>query len=149
MADLNSIRNALAAQIAAQTGLRAVGQVKDQVSPPIALVLPGIPVVVYGDTMADQYSMQGAVTLNLAVLLLLSHAPPTEKIQRALDAYLGIGAGEPQSIPAAILFDQTLGGVVQWCIPTSVSTYGPFEYAAETYFGARINVQAGSILHPP
>ena len=139
MADLNNIRNALAAQIATQTGLRALGQVKGQISPPIALVLPGIPVAVYGDTM------DGALTLNLAVLLLISDAAPTEKVQRALDAYLGIGAGETQSIPGAIMADPSLGGVVNWCMPTSVSTYGQFEYAAETYFGARVNVQAGSI----
>ena len=145
MADLNAVRNALAAQIAAQTGLRAIGQVKGQVSPPIALVLPGIPVVVYGDTMSDQYSTEGAVTLNLAVLLLISDAAPTEKVQRALDAYLGIGSGQAQSIPGAIMADPSLGGVVNWCVPQNVSTYGQFEYAAETYFGARINVQAGSI----
>lgn len=149
MADLTSIRNALAAQLTAQTGVRAMGQVKDQVSPPVALVLPGNPLIIYGETMADARVMGGPgqggeLTINLAITLLLSDAAPTEKVQRALDAYLGVGSGETQSLAGAILVDPTLGGVVEWAMPTAVTTYGRIEYAAETYFGARINVSVGA-----
>lgn len=138
MTDLNAIRNALASQIAAGTGLRAVGQAPDQVSPPVVLVLPGTPLITYGDTM------QGTSTLNLAVLLILSDAPPTATVQRALDAYLGLGAGEEQSIAGAVALDETLGGVAEWCVPVSVTTYGRIEYAAENYFGAKLNFSLGA-----
>lgn len=139
MADLTTIRTALAAQITTYTGLRSEAQVKDQISPPMALVMPGPTLVSYGDTM------DGAMTIGLAVLLLISDAAPTEKVQRALDAYLGIGSGETQSIAGAIMEDPSLGGEVEWCIPISVTSYGRVEYAAENYFGARININVGAI----
>jgi len=144
VADLTAIRNALASQITARTGLRAQAQVRDQVSPPIALVLPGSPLITYGATM-DGGEIPEAVTINLAVVLLISDAAPTEKVQRAIDAYLGIGAGETMSIAAAIMADCNLGGIVDWCIPVAVTTYGRIEYAAEIYFGGRINVQVGAV----
>lgn len=136
--DITVYRNALAAQITAQTTLRAQAEVKDQVSPPIALVLPGSPLITYGATM------DGAATIGLAVVLLLSDAAPTEKVQRALDVYLGIGSGEGQSIAGAIMSDTSLGGTVDWCIPLAVTTYGRVEYAAQIYFGARLNCQVGA-----
>lgn len=142
MADLTEIRTALAAQIAEYTGLRAEAQVKDQVSPPMALVMPSNPVITYGDTLSGGGETE--VTINLAVLLLLSDAPPTEKVQRALDAYLGIGAGESVSIAGAISEDPSLGGVVQWCIPVSVTQYSRVEYGAVNYFGATIICQIGA-----
>ena len=138
MADLTAARIALASQITAVTGLRSQAQVKDQVSPPIALVLPGSPLITYGATF------DGAVTINLAVVLLLSDAPPTEKVQRALDVYLGIGSGEGESIAGAIMSDVSLGGTVEWCVPQAVTTYGRVEYAAQIYFGARLNVSVGA-----
>jgi hypothetical protein len=139
VADLTAIRNALAAQITARTGLRTMAQVRDQVSPPVAVILPNNPLVTYGDTF------EGAVTITLAVVLILSDAAPSEKVQRALDAYLGIGSGETESIAAAITYDNSLGGTVQWCVPLAVTTYGRIEYAGETYFGARLNVNVGAI----
>ncbi len=138
MIDLHTCRNALAAQITAVTGLRAQAEVKDQVSPPVALVLPGNPLISYGDTT------DGAATLSLVVLLLLSDAPPTEKVQRALDVYLGIGPGEGESIAGAIMSDMSLGGTVEWCVPRQVTSYSRVEYGAVTYFGARINCEVGA-----
>jgi hypothetical protein len=138
VADLTATRNALAARITSGTGLRAFGQPRDQVSPPCALVFPADLIIVYGRTF------DGAVDLNLFVLLIISDAPPIEKTQRALDAYIGIGAGESSSIPAAIMADPTLGGVVHFCEPVSVSHYGRVEYAGQPYFGARVNVTVGT-----
>jgi hypothetical protein len=142
VADLTAIRTALAAQINQYTGLRAMAQVKDQVSPPVALVLPGNPLITYGATLSGGGETETAI--NLAVLLLISDAAPTEMVQRALDAYLGIGAEEGQSIAQAIAMDISLSRTVEWCIPVSVTTYGRIEYAAENYFGAKLNVQVGS-----
>jgi hypothetical protein len=138
IADLTAIRTALASQITSFTGLRAQAEVRDQVSPPIALVLPGSPLITYGATT------DGTVTITLSVVLLISDAPPTEKVQRAIDTYLGIGAGEGASVAGAIMSDMSLGGAVEWCVPLNVSTYGRIEYAAVTYFGGRLNVSVGA-----
>jgi hypothetical protein len=137
--DLTAIREALASQITGKTGLRAEGQARDSVSPPCAVVMPGNPLAVYGDTM------DGAATINLAVMILVSDAPGAERSQSLLDAYLGIGAGEPGSVIEAIVADPSLGGTVQWCQPVTVSQYGRLTWGGVDYFGARLSVSVGSI----
>ena len=94
--------------------------------------------VTYGVTM------DGTFTVNLRVLIAISDAPPNEKVQRALDAYLGIGnvAG---SVAGAIMDDPTLGGVVHFCEPISAGNYGRINYADVIFFGARVDVQIGAI----
>jgi len=139
MADLVAITNALAAQITQYTGLRAEGQARDQITPPVAVVLPGQPFLAYGQTMDE------TLTLNLIVLVIITDAAPVEMTQRALDAYLGLAHGAGTSVPAAVLKDPTLGGTVHFCEPVSASNYGRIDYAGVTYFGARINIQAGAI----
>ncbi len=139
IADITAIRNALAAQITAQTGLRTMAQARDQVSPPVAVIVPNDPLVMFGDTM------DGALSVNLQIVLLLSDAPPAEKTQRALDAYLGLGAGEIGAIAGALMADPSLGGVVSWCIPVSVSSYQRVVWNDVVFFGARLNVQIGTI----
>jgi hypothetical protein len=139
VADINTIQAALATQINARTGLRMLAQARDQVSPPIGVVLPGNPLAVYGNTM------DGTVTFNFGILLVISDAQPNEKTQRALNAYLGIGIGEVESIPAALMFDNTLGGAVHWAIPINISNYARIEYAGVPYFGARLNISVGAI----
>jgi hypothetical protein len=139
MADLTAIRTALALAINAGTGLRAEAQAKDQVSPPMALVLPGNPLITFADTM------DGTVVIGLSVVLILSDAAPTEKVQRALDAYLGIGIGEEQSIAAAVALNGSLSGTVEWCVPVSVTTYGRIEWNGIEFFGAKLNFSAGAI----
>lgn len=140
MADLLTIRTALADQIAEFCpGLRAMPEARDSIQPPVAIVLPGSPLMKFGDTV------DGALTINLTILMIISDAATMERSQRALDAYLGIGSGETTSIPNAIHMDPTLGGAVHFCEPLTVTNYGRLEYAGEGYFGARVNVQIGAI----
>ncbi len=139
-ADIDSLRNALATTVTSGTGLRVLPDAYGQVSPPVGVVLPGDPLIIFGATM------DGAVTVNLRLIIIISSAAPDEKVQRALDAYLGIGHGAgPNSIPEALQMDPTLGGAVHFAIPVSVSNYGRITYAGEEYFGARVNIQIGSI----
>lgn len=140
IADLVAIRTALAAQITAHTGLRADGQARDSITVPCAVVLPGQPLIDYAVTT------DGALTINLVVLLLISDAPPVEMTQRALDSYLGVGAGASStSLPAAIEYDQTLGGLIHYMQAVNVTSYGRVEYSSITYFGARVSVLIGAI----
>lgn len=141
MASLSDIRLALATRITDGTGLRTMPEARDQISPPVAVILPGQPVVTYAATM------DGAFTVSLRVLIAISDAPPNEKVQRALDAYLGIGASSSSgsSIAGAIQQDPTLGGVVHYCEAISAGNYGRISYNDVTFFGARIEVLVGAI----
>jgi hypothetical protein len=136
VADLTAIRNALAAQITAVAGLRAYGQAKDSVSPPAAVIIPGRPFMKYGVTMPPIR----AADMRLVVLVVVSDSAPTDQTQQDLDAYLGIGTGEPGSIALALQADPTLGGLVSDSYVDQISTYGRIDYAAVTYFGARLDV---------
>jgi hypothetical protein len=139
--DLTAVRNALADSITKYTGLRAEGQARDTVSPPCAVIIPGQPLINYADTM------DGAVTVNLIVLLLISDAAPLEKTQRALDAYLGVDQDPAValSVPEAIEQDNRLGGLIHYIQAVTVDNYGRVEYGGVTYFGARIRCLIGGI----
>jgi len=139
VADISVIRTALANRIGTATGLRTLPEAKDAISPPVAVILPGVPLVQYGDTL------DGALTIYLRVLLLLSDAAPTEKVQRALDNYLGIGSGEAESIAGAIQQDPTLGSTVHYAVAKIAGSYNRVDYAGVTFFGARVDVEIGSI----
>ncbi len=150
MADLTAIRNAMAAAITSGTGLRAFGQAHDSVTPPCAVVLPGQPLITYGDTMDSMPVMggtriSGAVSINLTVLLIMSDAPLVEQVQRALDTYLGVGSAPGTSVPDAIEADQNLGGTVHWVQCVTAGRYGRLEYSGITYFGAAINCNIGAM----
>jgi hypothetical protein len=139
MADISAIRAALANQISTVTGMRTLPEAKDQISPPVAIVLPGQPFVTYGITL-DQ-----CFTVRLRVLVVISDAPPNEKVQRALDAYLGAGSGvTSSSIANAIKADPSLGGVVHFAEVLTVGGSNRLEYGGVDYFGARLEVEIGS-----
>lgn len=139
MADVAAIRTALANQITAKTGLRTLPEAKDSISPPVAVILEGQPPIRYGITM------DGCFTLNLRVLVALSDGAPTEKVQRALDAYLSMGAGEPESIAGAVQSDPTLGGLVHYAVPVAAGTPGRIEYAGIIFFGSRVDIEIGAV----
>ncbi len=138
MADVKAIRNALAAQVTAQTGLRCTARPGDTIVPPVAIVLPGEPFVRYGDTMDE------AVTITMSLVLIISDAAPADQTQQALDSYLGIGGTQGASIARAILADTSLAGTCEYCEPVTAGNYGRLEYAGQTYFGARINLTIGA-----
>jgi hypothetical protein len=77
------------------------------------------------------------------VLVLVSDAPTSERSQRDLDQWLGIGAGEAESIPNAITKDVTLDGTVAWCLPLAITQYGRVDYAGVTYLGATLTTTVG------
>ena len=139
--DLTAVRNKLADSITLYTGLRAEGQARDTVSPPCAVIIPGQPFINYADTM------DGAITVNLLVLLLLSDAAPLEKTQRALDIYLGVDTDPSvgSSVPEAIEQDNRLGGLIHYIQAQTADSYGRVEYNGVTYFGARIKCLIGGI----
>lgn len=139
--DLGAVRAALAAQLAEHTGLRAMDAARGSVSPPAVVVLPGPVAVTYGKTMDGA---GGAAEVSLRVMLVLSDSAPDEKTDRQLSALLGVGSGEPMSVPDAIQFDPTLSGTVSWCLPVSAGNVGRLSWAGVEYFGATLTVSVGA-----
>jgi hypothetical protein len=153
---LSSVRAALATQIADATGLADnSGYAPAQINPPCFVLLPGKPFATYNATMAGSAGMgsyMGApaptltaspTLINLVCLVLVSDSPEFMDWQTNLENYLGFGpyTSTQLSVPWAIEADNTLGGVVEWCIPTSVGQYGLVEYNGITYAGAHLNLQ--------
>ena len=91
--------------------------------------------------------MDGAITVNLVVLLLISDAAPLEKTQRALDIYLGVDTDPSvgSSVPEAIEQDNRLGGLIHYIQATQADNYGRVDYGGVTYFGDRIRCVIGGI----
>lgn len=146
MASVKEIRNALATQLQAQTGLTTLPRMPDQINPPVAAILPGIPYVKYGITLGEPLlGMPNAVPVpsevNLVVCVFTSRAPSLERAQDFVDTYLGLEPSDTiKSIPLAIFEDPTLGGVVEYCEPLQVQAYGDIEIAGQTYFQGRLTV---------
>lgn len=146
MATVAQVREALAAYIENVTGLECKPRMVDQVNPPMAAVLPGAPFVTYGVTMGAGLAALGLVNspveMNMVVLIIASKAGSTERAQAGVDVYLGLDSDDSvTSIPVALALDPTLGGVVEYAMPVSVTTYGQIEVAGQIYFGARLAIQ--------
>ena len=139
--NLTAVRDALAASITKYTGLRADGQARDAISPPVAVIVPGQPLISYADTM------DGAVSVNLVVLLIISDAAPLDRTQRALDAYLGVDQDPAvgMSLPEAIEQDNTLGGLIHYIQAVTADNYGRISWGGQEYFGCRVKCVIGGI----
>lgn len=151
MASVKQVKAALAAQVQAQTALVTVPKMPDQINPPMAVILPGIPYVKYGLTLGETLiglpnHVPVPAELNLVICIFVSRAPSLERAQDQVDQYLGLEPSDVvKSIPLAIFHDPTLGGVVEYCEPLSVIAYGDVEIAGQTYFQGRISVQVGVV----
>jgi hypothetical protein len=123
----------------------------DQVNPPVAVILPGIPYVKYGITLGESAIGLGVpvpvpAELNLVVCVFVSRAPSLERAQEQVDQYLGLEPSDSvMSIPLAIFSDPTLGGVAEYCEPLQVQAYGDIEIAGQTYFQGRITVAVSAV----
>jgi hypothetical protein len=91
--------------------------------------------------------MDGTVTINLMVLVIISDAAPVDATQRALDTFLGVDQDPAvgSSVPEAIEQDNTLSGTVHYIQAVIADSYGRIDYAGQTYFGARIRTVIGAI----
>jgi len=146
MASVSEVRNALAAQLQSQTGLTVRPRMPDQVNPPMAAILPGLPYARYGITMGDSlaalaHAVPAPVELNFVIAVFVSRAPSIERAQEQVDQYLGLEPSDTVvSIPLALNHDPTLGGLVEWCEALQVQAYGDVEVAGQMYFQGRVTV---------
>ena len=138
MATPSEFREALAAFITANIpGLRALTDPGSIANPPVAVVLPP-----QGLYINYKVALNAGVWDPMArIVILVSRASERLAIP-LLESYLQPYGSS--SIPAAILKDPTLGGVVDWCVPAQASLLGSVTWAGVDYFGAEIICEAGA-----
>lgn len=154
MVNITAVRTAMATQIAtlAYPPLRAMTDPYDQINPPVAIILPGQPYLTYGTTLQGDTGFGGTLggqpqsvpasptDFNLDVVIVLAKATTQERVEQALDLWLGFENDTTAvSVVAAIAHDPTLGGAVSWCEAVSADRPGPITWNALEYFGSRVH----------
>jgi hypothetical protein len=131
MADLGTVRAALAATLSSGIpGMRVSATFASQINPPAAIIMPQPRQSLRFDTFG------GGVSFLLMIQLLAQYGEDTGS-QAQLDSWIGTG---PQSIPAAIAANPTLGGIADNCNVDTIGQYGSIEWAGQTFMGARVMV---------
>ena len=134
MATLTEIRDALAAQISALVpGLRTAATVPATINPPVAVITPNPAALInYLEVLSSTVA-----TWTMRVYIIVGTVSD-RSAQTMLDAFLAPTGGS--SVPAAINSDPTLGGVVEYAVPTAAQRYGELQYAGIAYLGCEILV---------
>ncbi len=158
--DITVVRNAMANQIGAlaSPSLRMAPDIPDQINPPCAVIGPGRNYVSYATTLQGETGFGGVLgggpasapaaptDFSLDVIILLSKASTQERVEAALDQWLGmLNAPGSVSVPAAIMADPTLGGSVAWCIVNSADAPGPITWSGLEYYGTRVHCQLSAL----
>jgi len=132
MADISTLRTAIATNLSTITGLRTAATVPDQINPPVAVVMPT------SITYDTAFARSGGDEYEFSVMVIVGRVD--ERIaQNKLDAYCS-GSGA-QSIKAAIQSNRTLGGKAFDCRVTSLRSYNQISVADVTYLAAEFAVQ--------
>jgi hypothetical protein len=153
VSNLTVIRNAMSAQIGrlAAPALRSMPELNDQVNPPYGAVVPARNYVSYAVTLQGATGfgpvLGAAATTPLSpsnffldYLIVLSKSSTLERVEAAMDAWLGFeGDSGGVSVAAAVAADPTLGGTVSWCLATTADSPGPLSYNGVEMFGCRIH----------
>jgi hypothetical protein len=134
-ATFTAARSALASQLATITGLRTASTRAAQITPPMAVVMPGA-----GAFLRYKTTLGGSADLVFRIVLLLAAADSSTG-QDAMDPYLATTG--TQSILAAVQADDTLGGVVEYAEVMDATGYGLVNWAGVDYLGCSFTVVAG------
>ena len=135
MATLSELRAGIAANLATVAGLRTSATIPDQVTPPMAVVMPQT--ITYDLAAAraggDEYEFTVTVIVGRV---------DERTAQNRLDAYCSSTGSS--SIKAAIEKDKTLGGKAFDCRVTSLRNYNQVTVGDTTYLSAEFVVQVYS-----
>ncbi|MCP4894226.1 MAG: hypothetical protein GY911_10500 [Actinomycetales bacterium] len=135
MADYTAIRDGLAARLETIDAFLTVhATVPGRIIAPAAVVVPGRPVAVYHDSMIGN---GGSLTVFNFELVCAVQSMTEEFAQDALDDLIT----GPDSVPAAIETDPTLGGAATTCQVRQAVDYGVIAYADTEFIGARFLVE--------
>lgn len=135
MADLESVVNAVAAAVRAVPSLagRTYEWGMDELAPPAAIVVPSPDDCVhYNETMDD-------ADVYVVIVKVIVSAAYDRTGQQQLRAYVARDGAE--SVRAAVLADQRLGGTVSFTHVRVASRFGDVEYAGATHYGVEFPVE--------
>ena len=130
MADITSLRTALATNLATITGLRSSAEIPDNPNPPIG-------VVILDNIDYDQAFKQGLTIYNFVVQVIVGRAAERDS-QRKLDSYCS-NDGE-NSVKLAVESDRTLSGNAYDCRVSSMTSIGSIQLNDQTYLAADFQV---------
>jgi hypothetical protein len=130
MAEMSAIRTALASKIGTISGLRTAATVPDQVSPPIAVIIPER--VTYDEAYA-----RGLVVYTFIVQVVVGKVSE-RSAQNRLDGF--VNPTGTTSIKAAIEADKSLGGVVFDSRVTEMTTYTVVQIGDIAYLSCEFRV---------
>jgi hypothetical protein len=130
MASITDIRLGLETNLKRIPGLRTAPIAPDLVNPPIAIVQPDTTPVRFDVSMnrgLDEYRF---------TITVIAHRADERSAQNKLDLYCS-GSGD-FSVKQAVEYDRTLGGVINDCRVTEISSYGSIsvneiQYAAAEF----------------
>lgn len=128
------VRTAIQVRLQTIDGLRVHDTAPGQVVAPVAIVLPGEPVITYDATMA-----RGSDDLQVVVRLLVAQGADYAS-QAELDKYLA-GSGA-HSVKAAV--DSDLDGLVSFARVAAARNYGEFDHGGTLYLGVEFVVEVTS-----
>jgi hypothetical protein len=128
MADITTMRNAIATNLATISGLRTAAELPDNPSPPIA-------VVSLDNIDYDQAFKQGLTIYNFTVMVIVGRAAEREA-QRRLNTYCATSNG----VKSAIESDRSLNGTAYDCRVTGVASIGSLQLNDQTYLAADFTV---------
>jgi hypothetical protein len=136
VADLTTVRAALAAAVNSISGLVVHATIPSSLNVPAAVIAPATGQFLTFDTTMSR----GSDDLAFRVLVLVG-VQDDAGAQGKLDAYLaGSGAS---SIKAAVEADPDLGGTVHYVTVEGASDYGLHDFGGTSYFGAAFTVTCG------
>ena len=131
MANINELRDGIAANLATIPGLRVSSTIPDNPNPPIAIVQ-------LNRVQYHQDFKRGMTEYNFAVQVVVGRVDE-RTAQRNLDAYCS-STGE-SSIYLAVESDKSLGGKAFSLIVTEMTNYGSVLISDVTYLAAEFNVR--------
>ena len=133
-ATVSAIRIAIAQSLSIIPGLRTSDFVPDNPSPPMAVVEPTT--IDY-----DQTFGRGLDSLNFTINVVVGRV--SDRVaQNELDSY--INSSGDKSVKRAVELDRTLGGLVQDCRVTGLTSYGSVSIGDNTYLSAEFAVRVYS-----
>ena len=132
---ITQIRTGLASALGNISGLRTSPIVPDSPNPPMGWVEP--------QTVNYDLSFgRGLDEFDFDLTILVQRTNDVRTAQNKLDLYCSSSGA--QSVKRAIELDRTLGGLVQDCRVTGLSSYGQATYGETTYLAAVFAVKVYS-----
>lgn len=135
MATVSAMREGIVNNLKTIQGLRVSATVPDSPNPPQAFVEPQA--INYDTTFG-----RGMDEFDFDITILVQRTTDVRTAQNLLDGY--IQSSGSQSVKRAVELDRTLGGLVQDCRVTGLTSYGQASYGETTYLAAIFAVKVYS-----